>query len=227
MIPQITRRQIGGVTIIDIKGPLTGVWALREKAVAMRKLVAEEEQAVILNLKGMTQLDTVGAKAIFETLAKGRQVGIFGGSPDVLDVLGRFSQLKRFRMFRDEAEVVSVFGADFVRSLKDREKRKHGRLRTALPLEFSCRSEREKIYFHAIVTNLSETGLFAEYIDLEAAEQSLEQLSPYDLKVIELKLLLPKGKSVEAEGKVAHRKLDGDQVGIGIEFTRMEPEGRA
>jgi len=83
------------------------------------------------------------------------------------------------------------------------------------------------VYSVALVAGLVGSVLFFSYQRASRlAEQSLEQLSPYDLNVIELKFMLPKGKSVEAEGKIAHRKMDGDQVGIGIEFTQIKPEGR-
>lgn len=226
MLPQITKRQIGNVTIIDIKGPLTGVWALREKASGMKNLVSEEAQAVILNIQGMTQLDTVGAKAIFESVPKNKHIGFFGGSEDVLEVLQHFEESKKFRLFHDEEEIVSAFGKDLVKFQETNEKRRCERLSTALPLGFYFEEEGEKISFHAIVTNLSKTGLFAEYIDLKVAEQSLEQLNPYDLKMLHLTISLPKGKKIEADGKVMHRKMDGDQVGIGIEFYKISPEAQ-
>lgn len=226
MLPQITKRQIGNVTIIDIKGPMTGIWALREKASGMKNLVSEEARAVILNIQGMTQLDTVGAKAILDSVPKDKHVGFFGASADALELLGHFDDLREFRLFRDEEELVSAFGKDLVQFQETSEKRKYDRLSTALPLQFYYEEEGEKIMFHAIVTNLSKTGLFAEYIDLKVAEQSLERLNPYDLRMLHLMVSLPKGKKITAEGKVMHRKMDGDQVGIGIEFYKISEEAQ-
>ena len=223
MIPQIGKRKIGNITILDIKGSLTGVWALRRKQDLAHQLANEDIQNTILNLRTITDLDTVGAKAILESVPQDKDVALLAGNQGVMDLMSRFSTQKRLRFLWNEKEIVSTFGKDLV-SLPtgDEEKRQHTRLPTALPIEFYyCAEDEEPVRFRAVITNLSEGGLFAEYIDLKVAEQSLERLNPYDLNLLHLVISLPKGKLVEAEGKVVHRKLDGEQLGVGVEFFKI------
>ena len=73
-----------------------------------------------------------------------------------------------------------------------------------------------------MVVNLSETGLFAEYIDLEGARESQAIVNPYDLTMLNLEIKLPNRTIVAVQGKVVRRKLDGEQVGIGIEFYEVD-----
>ncbi|MBI3999712.1 MAG: PilZ domain-containing protein [Candidatus Omnitrophica bacterium] len=222
MIPQITKRQIGDVTIVDIKGAFSGPWALRGKDLLSETFGSNGGGTMVLNLREMTSLDTLGARSIFEAISEKENIGILYGSEWVMDLMSRFLEGKRFRMFRDEQEILSAFGPHFVGTSSSRaEERTSVRLQTALPLKFYYEEAGEKVEFQAIVTNLNEKGLFAEYIDLKSAEKSLEHLSPYDLKLLHLILLLPRGNAVHAEGNVVHRKLDGEQVGIGIQFSKI------
>lgn len=226
MIPQIAKRRIGNVMIIDINGTLSGSWALRGKEKFSQMLASGSDQKVIFNLRGVTSMDTLGAKSLFESVSHDTRGGILCGNAGVRDLMDQFPESKRFRVFRNEEEIVSVFGRDLVPVVNSREQRISSRTETAFPIEFGYEEEGEKIQFRAIVTNLSEGGLFAEYIDLKIAEDSLNRLDPYDLKDLHLKLLLPNRKPIYAEGKVAYRKLDGEQVGIGLEFTKIGSKER-
>jgi len=226
MIPQITQRKIGNVMIIDINGTLSGSWALRGKEKLSQMLEAMRGQKVIFNLRGVTGMDTLGVKSLFESVSRQKEAGVLYGNAGVRDLMSHFPESKRFRMFRDEGEVVSVFGEDLVSAVNSKEQRTTVRMETAVPLEFDYEEGGEKIQFRAIVTNLSEGGLFAQYIDLKIAEESLKRLNPYDLKVLHLKLLLPNKKPIHTEGKVVYRKLDGEQVGIGLQFTRIGSKER-
>ena len=221
MIPQIGQRKIGSVVIVDIKGPLSGSWALRGQGRLSQMLEAARDEKVVLNLRGVTGIDTLGAKSLFESVSSEKEAGVVYGNSGVRDFINRFPESKRFRMFRDEAEIISVLGQDLVSGVNSKEQRTSLRMQTALPLEFEYEKEGEKIRFRAIITNLSEGGLFAEYIDLKIAEESLNQLNPYDLKILDLKLLFPNKKPIHVKGKVVYRKLDGEQVGIGLQFIQI------
>ncbi len=221
MIPQITQRKIGNVKIIDIKGALSGSWALRGKEKLSQALASKTDEKVVFNLKETNSLDTLGAKSIFESIPQDREAGILFGNAGIADVINRFSESKRFQMFHNEAEIVSAFGQDFVSDENTNEQRTFLRMETAVPMEFYYEEEGRRVQFQAIITNLSEGGLFAEYIDLETAEESLLHLDPYELKTLHLKLLFPNKKPIHAEGKVVYRKLDAEQVGIGIQFSEI------
>lgn len=221
MIPQIKKRRIGNVMIVDIKGALSGAWALKGMERLRRMLAFERAEKLIFNFRETTDLDTLGAKSIFESVPKNKQAGILCGSTTVMEVIRHFPEYERFRVFHDEQEIVSTFGQDLTPALNLSDSRTSVRLQTALPLEFYYEEEGEKIEFRAIVTNLSENGLFAEYIDLKSAEKSLERLNPNDLKRLHLIISFPRRKAIKLEGNVVHCKLDEEQVGIGIQFSQI------
>lgn len=224
-IPKIDQRRIGAVAILDIKGSFTGPWASRGKEELMYHLKTTSSGNAILNLRSLTHLDSLGARAILESIPNTQGMAILAGNRQVMDLVTRYSGTKQLRLFWNEREAVRSFGKTFIGdSSVPIERRAHPRMPTALPLEFYNLEEAEPIYFCAVVTNLSLGGLFAEYIDLKYVEESLEHLDPYDLKLLHLNLLLSKGKAMEAEGKVVHRRLDGEQLGIGIEFYKLDPK---
>ena len=226
MIPQISKREIGCVTIVDIKGELSGPWAIKSEEL-IKQMVGKGDHKLVFNLQGMTNLDSLGAKSLFSATPDG-EIGILFASPMIMDAIGQFSHSKRFRSFLNEEELVSVYGEALTshKTEEGTELRSASRLQTALPVELSYQEEDEKVEFRAIVTNLSESGLFAEYIDLKAADWSLEHMSPYDLKVLDVKLILPKRKIAFLKGKVVHRRLDGHQVGIGIQLVDIQSKER-
>ena len=219
MVPQVSERRIGNVMIVDIKGDLSGSWAVRGRDQIAQARARNSSCKLIFNLRETTSLDTLGVKSILENIPEGGELAVIPGSSGVLDLVKRCLKNKRFYIYQDERGIASAFGPDFVAAETLAEQRESVRLETAFPLEFYFEDEGERLEFRAIVTNLSESGLFAEYIDLNAAEESLKRLDPYDLKLLHLKLLLPMRKPVETDGNVMHRRLDGEQVGIGIKFT--------
>ena len=221
MVPQISERRIGNVMIVDIKGNLSGAWALRGRERIAQAVAKNSSCKLIFNLRETTGLDTLGAKSILENIPEGSELAVIPGNSGVLDLVKRCLKSRRFYLYRDEKEIASALGPDFVAAETLIEQRESARLETAFPLEFYFRDEEEQIEFRAIVTNLSESGLFAEYIDLNKAAESLKRLDPYDLKLLNLKLLLPMRKPIETEGNVVRRRLDGEQVGIGIKFASI------
>ena len=226
MIPQIAKRQIGTVTILDIKGQFTGQWALKTKKLLDQEIAFSSGKQIVFNMAPTSNLDTLGARFLFESVPQNKEMGILSGKSSVMQIINRLDINREFYRFKDEHELVSHFGNGLVSDLKEKNNRKAIRIQTALPLEFYYLFEGDRFKFKAIVTNLSETGLFAEYIDLETAEESLIRLNPYNFKILHLTLTLPKRKSVRAEGKVVHTRMDGEQVGIGIHFERIDEKDR-
>ncbi|MBI1978126.1 MAG: PilZ domain-containing protein [Candidatus Omnitrophica bacterium] len=223
MIPQIKSRKIGAVKVIDIQGELSGPWALRSKETIKRMLSQAVNQRVVFNLQQMTNVDSLGVKTLLESVPEGQELEILFGSNSVTNFIKHFSQSKPVRAFQSEAEIALAFGEAFMDKPTSGagEQREFVRMQTVIPIEFHYEDNDEKMEFRAIATNLSEGGLYAEYIDLKMADQSLECLNPYDLKILDLKLFFPKGKVIRAMGKMAHCRLEGEQIGIGIQFMEI------
>jgi len=228
-LPQITRRRIGSVVILDIKGELVGPWALKAKD-NIAQLMSEHIDTLIINLKELSTVDSLGVKAIAENLNPHARNAIISGRISVMDMFSRLKVLNDIKVFQDEDAIIEYFGKEFVENPKKPpfvEKRAHNRLRTAIPLEFWYETEDgKKIVFKAIITDLSEGGLLAEYLDLETVDNAHRELDPYDLAMLELKIKLPEHDYIYASGKVLRTIIAGEQLGLGIEFYRIDENDR-
>ena len=228
--PQIVKRKVGAVDIIDLRGEFVGHWALRGKEEIASFLKSRNTKSLLINLRGLITLDSLGAKAITENLRPGVRSGLVAGNLTVMEMLSRVApSLENVKWFRNEEEIIHYFGEDLVQWNRDtyEEKRKHVRLKTALPLEFSFQDEKgDSVFFRAVVTDLSEGGLFAEYLDLDEPSFSKLKLNPYDFQMLDLKLKLPGSLELFAKGKVVRVMDQGDQVGMGIEFYEISDENR-
>lgn len=227
--PRVIRRKIGQLSIFDIQGDLIGPWAVRAEH-EIRLLVSnEKDHAVILNLRPLQMIDSLGVKVIFKSLAQAARSGILTGSLSVMEMVEAYPDKPEIPVFRNEEELIRQFGAELVsnEACGDENKRKHWRMQTALPLVFGCETAQgDRVEFRAIITNLSEGGLFAEYIDLDDAVKSQSFVNPYELRMLEMSVKLPEQQLILVKGKVVRRKLDGDQVGIGIEFYEIDQESK-
>lgn len=225
-LPQITRRRIGSVIIIDVKGQLVGPWALRAKE-NISQLLSDNSENVIINLKELQTVDSLGVKAISENLHLHSRSVLICARLSVMEMFKHLNALSNTRVFEDENDVIAFFGKEFIAQemLPFNEKRVYERLKTAIPLEFSY-SDKDgyKLLFKAIVTDLSEGGLFAEYLDLETIDSVNRRIDPYDFKMLDLKIKIPESDYILATGKVLRMIISGEQLGLGIEFYKISDE---
>ena len=227
-LQQVLKRNIGSVSIIDFKGDFVGHWVLRSQEKIISLMKSENKEKLVINLRPLEMIDSLGVKAILENLPK-KDTAVLSGNVSVMELFDSYEKSKSLRIFSNEEELVRHFGKDMVKpaSEKKNDQRKYGRIQTALPLVFQCQNQDgEKFRFHAIVVDMSENGLFAEYIDLDEACESHSFTNPYELKMLDLEIKLPNRQTVQAHGKVVRRSLDGEQVGIGVEFYGINPEDR-
>ena len=223
-LPQISRRRIGSVVILDIKGELVGPWALKARD-NIAQLMTDKIQNLIINLKELSTIDSLGVKAIAENLNPAARNALISGRISVTEMFSRLKVLNDLTVFNDEDDVIDFFSKEFVETTQHvhfTERRQHKRLKTAIPLEFWYdNAQGNKIVFKAIITDLSEGGLMAEYLDLETVDTFNQVLDPYDLKMLDLKIKLPDHAHIYASGKVLRTVITGDQLGLGIEFYKI------
>ncbi|MFC1808492.1 PilZ domain-containing protein [Candidatus Omnitrophota bacterium] len=225
-VPQISRRRIGAVVIIDLRGELIGPWALRAKE-SIQTLIANcGSENILINLKDLSTVDSLGVKAVIDNFPKNTRGGIVSGKLSVMEMFSRLMKSDNVKIFNNEEDVVSYFALDFVKDNKVSpviELRKTPRLKTALPLEFWFEDKSgDKVTFKAIITDLSEGGLFAEYLDVESLEDFNRCFELAELKHLNMKIKLPQIDYIYVEGKVARTVIAGEQVGIGVEFLNLQ-----
>ncbi len=229
-IPQIINRKIGEVEILDLKGDFVGPWAIRGREDIQRFVENNRPKNLLINLKDVETIDSLGVKAIVDNLRHGTKSGVVSANYSVTEMFTRLVPSTEVRFFKDEEEVVRFFAEELVKERTGtpvEEKRKYPRLKTAFSLEFSFKDgEGEELVFRSIVTNLSEGGLYAEYLDLEPTSGNPKKIDPYDLKMINMKIKLSDENQIQAEGKVIRTDMDGEQMGIAIQFYRLSDENR-
>jgi len=109
-IPQVVHRQIGDVHIFDLKGELVGLWALKEKERLSSLLGARNVKKLIINLKGLDDIDSLGVKTITVNLPKRFKGGFMQGRSSVMQMFARMGKLESLRFFKSEDDVVRYFG---------------------------------------------------------------------------------------------------------------------
>lgn len=229
-LPQIIKRKIGAVDIIDLRGQFVGPWALRGREEISQFIKSHQTRNLLINLRGLETLDSLGVKAVTENFQPGVRNAMVVGNSSVMEMFSRVAPVPTgVKLFSNEEEIIHYFGEDLVKwdeSTFD-EKRKHLRIKTALPLEFSCQDEAgNSLFFRAIVTDLSAGGLYAEYLDLDDASLGGFNPNPYDFRMLDLKIKLPGSREFVAKGKVARTLVKDEQMGFGIEFYTVSEEDR-
>lgn len=220
MVAQVSKRKIGNVTVVDIKGAFTGPWAIRSQNDLKFYIDADKTKKLVFNLRPATEMDSLGAKIISRFVPKDGDIGFFLGDPQMMRMVERYLEHEPYHVFRNEREVVAKFGDALVES-EGKEQRQFPRLKTALPIRFYKIGDDRKTIFRAVVTNLSMGGLYAEYIDLKHAEETLQNMNPNDLSRIHLHFSLPTGRAIDTMGKVAYANQNEEQVGIGVQFESL------
>lgn len=226
MIPQVTRRRIGKVNVIDMKGPITGLWKTRLEGQLERAFYDIDGKPAVLNFRHITDIDSLGLESLLDATLNQKQVRILSGESEIMDFLNRYAESKRFQILHDEQELIQLYGSDLLQeTVHDDEHRGSVRLQTAISIRFSYDQDSEKKQCVGVISNLSRNGFYIEYIDILSVEQTLSQLNPRDIQELDFIISLSKTKTVSGQGKVLHWQLNHDQFGIGVRVQKFDEEG--
>lgn len=229
---KIEERSIGKVKIIDISGELVGPSALMSEAELKKLLLSSEGVGILINLKNVSRIDSLGVRMVIRCLAKITKCAVMGCNFDVHEMINRLTVKEKpaMRCFFGDNDVLEYFGKEFTDGQHGPfvERRKFKRMKAALPIEISYKKKNgEDIIYKAIATNLSEDGVYAEYLDLELGKACVSELNPNGAKLLKLKIRIPDGKPVmEIEGRVIHRQMENNNYGIGMQFCGINDGDR-
>ena len=221
---KIKLKRVGDVNIFEIFGELMGAFALRGKEAMHQSMSVNKRKNVLYNVQELRQIDDTGVEALLENASEVQKSGILTGHCPIIPYIQSRDTMKKLQLLKDEMEAARFFGREFAApSLEEQiypERRQFVRLKTVLPLHFWYQTkDDEKLEFFAVVTNLSEGGLFAQFIESVSEDTVKRTLNPYDLKFLNLKMGLIGQRPLTASGKVIHGNLA--EGGIGIEFYEM------
>jgi len=113
---RIAEHRVGNVTVLVLTGALTlddGDLGLRRH---VHGLLEEGRNKILLDLGGVSLLDSAGAGMLVAKLKTVRdrngELKLLNMSPRTARVLGSMKMLSSFAVFEDEAEAIKSFGAD-------------------------------------------------------------------------------------------------------------------
>lgn len=235
---KVNMREIGSVSVFDLVGDATedGLKEVAEKI--QRNIRRHRLQRIILNLQMLLDLEPLGLRRLLAVCIRPQRSLIFGVSPKLASFFEETYVPKNTRICNTEKEVAEDFGPFLLE--RDRqenfatdpallpeesigyriERRRSKRMHVALPMSLKIfLPEGETLETHAIATNISEGGLFAEFLDLETARkiQALEPLIGF-LVTIEISPSANFTEEFRLEGKIVRRELERKGVGIAVEF---------
>ena len=228
-------RKIGSVQVFDLMGDLNSpeldpVVQKIDQVIQRKKL-----RRVILNLQKIHSMDEIPVRKLLACLLRPQRSLIF--APD--EKFYKFFQATHLpgsiKLCRNEEEVTEAFGSFLF--LKDRifqvplnesnpasqgyglERRRSKRIRVAIPIHLKClMKDGSLLETKAIATNVSQGGLFAEFLDLNAPDYSRMQ----GLEGTQVTVVVPANETFKEQvtipGKINRFELLRKQYGIAIQF---------
>ena len=234
-------REIGSVSIFDLVGKL-GHEAdeVQDVAWRMQKNIRRHRmQRVILNMKGLESMDAIGMRKILAACIRPKQSIIYGAAHDLLQIIADNHLSKNIGVCSNEKEVAEqmgtfLFNKDEAKKIfmeandpnrqgpgNEIERRRSHRMHVALPMEIKVFNANQlPIVTTSIATNISESGLFAEYLDLDAANK-IEAIDSLVGKKAQIHIFPSAHFPGEFDviGIIRRKEVQGKQLGIGIEFV--------
>ncbi len=232
-------RELGGVAVFDLKGEPT-FESVQDVAWKIQKNIRRHRlQRIILNFQEAGQLDEVGLRRILAVCIRPKHSVIDGVSHDMAQYLGDNWFSGKVDICSDEKEVAESFGpflfdkdaekkifAKGVKSHQDSpgyklEQRRSHRMHVAIPLELKIQTAQgETIQTKAIATNISEGGIFAEYLDLGVVHK-ISTLEPLKGLAVEIRIFPSANfpEEYQVKGKIVRKELRREQLGLGVEFV--------
>ncbi len=235
----VSMREIGSVRVFDLVGDPTQE-SLQDAADKIQRNIRRHRlQRVILNLQMLSGLEPLGMRKLLAACLRPQKSLLFGVSSEMEKALESTYLPRNVRICPSEKEVAEDFGPFLLDKEKAQfstfeanpdgnetapgyaiERRRSKRMHVALPIDLKIQlANGETLATRAIATNISEGGLFAEYLDLEAAKK-LEKLEPFEGVKAEI-LIFPSAnfpEEYQLQGKLIRREYRKKQLGAAVEF---------
>lgn len=233
---RVSTREIGSVCVFDLEGDATQETLSEVVLKISRNIRRHRLQRVILNLQRLPSLDALGLRKLLAACIRPQKSLIFGASEGLRLSLADTYVPRNIKICLDEKEVAEDFGPFLLEREKEKEflldekgensigtqveRRRSKRMHVAIPvqLEIKCK-DGQTVTTNAIATNISEGGMFTEYLDLEVAEKIDEaaDLSGCDVDVS----IFPSANFPEeyhVKGRINRKELRKKQLGLAVEF---------
>lgn len=235
---KVTTREIGSVRVFDLEGEPTQDTLQDIAWVIQKRIRRHRMQRIILNLQKIPDLDVLGVRKLIAACIRPQRSLIYGASRRTVGLFEETHLPQNMRICESEKEVVEDLGPflfdkecpdkiaeEHVQPAKESaghqfERRRSQRMHVAIPAELNFSFENgESTVLHAIVTNISEGGLFVEFLDLVEAEKAekIPEIAGGEVKIH----ILPNMNFREEyliRGEVLRKEIQKRQLGLAIKF---------
>lgn len=239
---RVMTREIGSVKVFDLMGEPSQD-SLQEIAWKIQRSIRRHRlQRVILNLQRIKSLDELGVRKLVAAFLRPQKSAIYGASSNVALCLEDTYLPKNMHLCPTEKEVAEDFGPflfhtdtvgrvlghadhpeDGSQPGKDFEKRRAKRMHVAIPLELRVHPALGGgIQTRGIATNVSEGGMFIEYLDLNALE-TVEKINPIEDTRVQIKIEPSTNfqETYELEGIIRRREIRKRGLGLAVQFVNQ------
>lgn len=218
--PLCPYRVIGRVQIVDLIPRLTGPDGEAWLEVMEKHFFHGQQRAVVVNLSKVTELDAAQLRRLMFYMERPLKRAFFSHDKHAKDLVPDYVN-PRMPLLSQEEEVVDYFGLDLIERYRDavprKERRKFHRFKVVMPTEILVKGK-NPFSTKAIITNISEGGAFAQYLDLEASMQ-MAGLEDSPRLPVEMVLKHPGTSECElVKGSLVRVELLGQQRGVAIHF---------
>ncbi len=235
---KVSSREIGTVRVFDLEGYPTQE-ALQETAWKIQRSIRRHRlQRVILNFQHLPVLEPLGLRKLLSACIRPQRSLIYGASDKMMPFLEESYMPKNMRICASEKEVAEDLGPFLLEKERDKEmrgdshkplqettgykmeQRRSKRMHVAIPLELRIFTKKgEIIETRAIATNISEGGVFAEYLDLDAA-QKIEDMDGVEGLKAEIHIFPSENfpEDYNVMGKINRKDLRKKQLGLAVQF---------
>jgi len=232
---QLGLRKIGNVQVFDLSGEVTGdeldpIIHKIEQRIQKKRL-----RRVIMNLQKVTGMDEVALRKVTAVLLRPQRSLIFVPDSECRKLFETTHLPRNIKLCKNEEEVAESFGSFLF--VKDKayevpidesqpkptdygiERRRSKRIRVAIPVGITCKmKDGSDMQLKGIATNVSQGGLFAEFLDLDMPDYSTMQ----GLEGSQVTVQVPANDTFREElavpGKINRFELLKKQYGIAIQF---------
>ncbi|OGW88756.1 MAG: hypothetical protein A3A73_00230 [Omnitrophica bacterium RIFCSPLOWO2_01_FULL_50_24] len=229
-------RKIGNVQVFDLCGTFMG----EEMEPIIRKIdetiQKKKLRRVIMNLQKMESINEIGLRKVTSVLLRTQRSLIYTPDRSCRALFEATHLPSNIKLCKDEVEVADAFGSFLF--VKDKafevpidesqpaaagqglERRRSKRIRVAIPIVIKCRlKDQKEIELKGIATNVSEGGLFAEFLDLDTPAYSEMQ----GLEGSRVEVDVPPNEAFKdrmlVPGKINRFELFKKQYGLAIQFV--------
>lgn len=236
---RVQTREIGAVNVFDLEGMPTDDSLDEVVAKIQKKIRRHRMQRIILNLKNVEALEPIAMRKLLAACLRPKRSLIYGASAATLELLGQGYLPGNVFVAATEAAVAEDLGPFLLEKERDKqiardeemdtesesighqvERRRSKRMHVAMPAVLKIESRQGVTSeTRAIITNISEGGMFCEYLDLDQASKIDELDGVAGLKA---QITIPPcanfPEEYQVEGIITRKELRKKQLGLAIKF---------